>query len=70
MPRYYFALEGDKPEPDGEVLLDDAAARRVANRIADELGRGLTERPGIEIYRRDDDTPPLIIDFVLPQRTP
>ena len=45
MPRYYFALEGDRPEPDGEQLSDDAAARRVAHQIAKELGRGFPNGP-------------------------
>jgi hypothetical protein len=53
MPRYYFARDNQPPETEGEELPDDAAARRVALAVAEELGRCRPERPQINIYNRD-----------------
>jgi hypothetical protein len=53
MPRYYFGLNDDPPETEGEELPNDAAARQVAVEVAEELGRCQPERPPIRIYDKD-----------------
>ena len=53
MPRYYFGRDNAPPETEGEELPNDAAARQVALAVAEELGRGLPERPQIKIYNQD-----------------
>ena len=50
MPRYFFGIEGREPEDEGERLLDDAAAHAVAEKVAEELGRGLPKLPRILVY--------------------
>jgi len=55
MPRYYFGLENKKPDTEGEELLDDDAARKVAVIVAEELGRHLAARPLINIFTADGE---------------
>jgi hypothetical protein len=50
MPHYYFGIDGTQPDDEGEELPDDDAARAVAVKVAEELGKNLPERPRIFVY--------------------
>ena len=50
MPRYFFGYEGEAPETLGDELPDDGAAREVAAKVSEELGRNLAVRPRISIF--------------------
>jgi hypothetical protein len=53
MPRYYFGYETEAPETYGDELADDDAARKVALKVSEELGRGRPARPRIAIFNED-----------------
>ena len=50
MPRYYFGYDTAAPETEGEELADDDAAREVAAKVSEELGRHRSARPSISIF--------------------
>ena len=56
MPHYYFSEEGTDPlrDDDGEELSDDAAARAVAEKTAQELREGTSLFNGSRIIVRDE----------------
>ena len=50
MPLYFFGLNDQPPTEDSEVLPDDNAARRLAEQVADEIGRNGSSQPRIGVY--------------------